>query len=207
MLESSVVMRKRDRLKNKLGFGRSASPNNLQNPSAEPSKSPPSPADPLAPPPSFGGTALTAPTTTHSRDVSAAPLTTSRRDLWLDALKSLSEEEQLAIQKIRLTCHTHSALSARIEELLSITKARQEECEKESYVFHFQGNEIILRDIVAKIVFWLDKFKTVGDVAANFDPVHASLPWAGFRFLLQVMTTLFLQRTLLSSIKGGCGRA
>ena len=204
-------MRKRDRLKNKLGFGRSASPNNLQNPSAEPSNSPPSSADPLAPslvpPPSLGGTALTAPTTTHSRAISAAPLTTSRRDLWLDALKSLSEEEQLAIQKIRFTCHMQPALSARIEELLSITKARQEECEKESYVFHFQGNEIILRDIVAKIVFWLDKFKTVGDVAANFDPVHTSLPWAGFRFLLQVMTILFLQRTLLSSIKGGCGRA
>jgi hypothetical protein len=33
---------------------------------------------------------------------------------------------------------------------------------------------------------WLDKFKQVGDVAVNFDPHHAALPWAGVRLMLEV---------------------
>ncbi|CAG9956002.1 unnamed protein product [Clonostachys rosea f. rosea IK726] len=32
------------------------------------------------------------------------------------------------------------------------------------------------------------KFKEVGDIAVNFDPVHAALPWAAFRFLLVAAT-------------------
>lgn len=32
----------------------------------------------------------------------------------------------------------------------------------------------------------VNKFKDVGDVAASYDPVHAALPWAAVRFLLEV---------------------
>jgi hypothetical protein len=41
-------------------------------------------------------------------------------------------------------------------------------------------------DLFAKIVKWIDLFKQVWDAAVQYDPVHASLPWAGVRFLLQV---------------------
>jgi ankyrin repeat domain-containing protein 50 len=78
-----------------------------------------------------------------------------------------------------------------MEELVSMTRAKQYECEKESCKFRFQGKEIILRDIAERIVFWLNKFKEVGDVVVNFDPVHASIPWGGVRFLLQVLISLF----------------
>ena len=39
---------------------------------------------------------------------------------------------------------------------------------------------------VGKIVSVLKKFVAVGDVAINFDPVHAALPWAAVRFVLVV---------------------
>lgn len=42
-----------------------------------------------------------------------------------------------------------------------------------------------MRDIAGKLIGWLDTFKLVGDIMVNFDPVHAALPWAGVRFLLQ----------------------
>ena len=71
-----------------------------------------------------------------------------------------------------------------------MTRKKQDECEEKSYKFRFQGKEIILRDIAEKIVHWLNKFKTLGDVVVNFDPIHASLPWAGVRFLLQVLIGL-----------------
>ena len=45
-----------------------------------------------------------------------------------------------------------------------------------------------MRDIFEKIIVWVDKFKALGDVAVQYDPAHASLPWAGVRFLLQVST-------------------
>jgi ankyrin repeat domain-containing protein 50 len=77
-----------------------------------------------------------------------------------------------------------------MEELVGMIRKKQRECEEESYKFCFQGKEIILRDVAEKAVFWLNKFKEVGDIAVNFDPVHAALPWAGVRFLLQVLTSL-----------------
>ena len=48
------------------------------------------------------------------------------------------------------------------------------------------GRQILLRDVAEKIIYWIDKFKQVGDVAVNFDSVHASLSWAGIRLLLEV---------------------
>ena len=50
----------------------------------------------------------------------------------------------------------------------------------------FRGEEVVLRDVGMKILRWVDKFKQIGDTIVQFDPVHAALPWAGFRFLLQV---------------------
>ena len=43
-----------------------------------------------------------------------------------------------------------------------------------------------LGDTATKILEWVDRFKGIGDVIVSFDPVHAALPWAGFRFFLQV---------------------
>ena len=33
---------------------------------------------------------------------------------------------------------------------------------------------------------WIGRFKEIGDIAIQYVPVHAALPWAGVRFLLQV---------------------
>jgi hypothetical protein len=41
-------------------------------------------------------------------------------------------------------------------------------------------------DLFGKVVKWIDLFKQVGDAAVQYAPVHAALPWAGVRFLLQV---------------------
>jgi len=116
--------------------------------------------------------------------------TSPTRDLWFDALQTLSEEEQKAIQHIQPIQAVQLPLSGRIEELVKITRTKQHECEREYYKFRFQGQEIILRDVAEKIIFWLNKFKAIGDIVVNIDPVHAGLPWAGVRFLLQVLISL-----------------
>ena len=53
-------------------------------------------------------------------------------------------------------------------------------------VVKFRGKEVVLQDVGTKILHWLNRFKQIGDIIVQYDPAHAALPWAGFRFLLQV---------------------
>jgi len=108
------------------------------------------------------------------------------RDLWAEALQKLLPEDQEAIQRLQQNSKTRRPLSETVQELLGLTTEVQDQCKAKSYKFQFRGKQIIMRDVVGKTIFWLNKFKEIGDIAVNFDPIHASLPWAGVRFLLQV---------------------
>lgn len=107
------------------------------------------------------------------------------RDLWDLALEQLSVENKEAVSqivsdsKLDLLRHLHTA-----------ALKKQTECDDKRWRFEINGRQIILRDIAQKIIAWIDKFKQIGDIAVNFDPVHASLPWAGIRFLLEVGLTI-----------------
>ena len=46
--------------------------------------------------------------------------------------------------------------------------------------------KVILRDVFGKIMTWVERFMTIGDLIANCNPVHAALPWAGLKFILNV---------------------
>ncbi|KAJ5956152.1 hypothetical protein N7501_010431 [Penicillium viridicatum] len=48
------------------------------------------------------------------------------------------------------------------------------------------GKTIILRDVLEKIAGWVNRLIAVGDMIVQYDPSHAALPWAAFRFLLNV---------------------
>lgn len=52
------------------------------------------------------------------------------------------------------------------------------------------GETVIIRDVLEKFLRWLDMFKGIGDVAIQYDPTHATLPWAGIRLILQVSDSL-----------------
>ena len=45
---------------------------------------------------------------------------------------------------------------------------------------------VFVRDILEKMVKSVNKFKEIGDVAVQYDPSHAALPWVGVRLVLQV---------------------
>jgi len=49
--------------------------------------------------------------------------------------------------------------------------------------------EINVQEVADRLVGWIAKFKEVGDIAVQYDPVHAALPWAGVRFILLVRST------------------
>ena len=56
--------------------------------------------------------------------------------------------------------------------------------------FKWGGKEIDVQGTADTLVGWITKFKEVGDIAVQYDPVHAALPWAGVRFILLVRSTI-----------------
>ena len=58
------------------------------------------------------------------------------------------------------------------------------------------GETVILRDLFSRIANWINHFKRIGDAVAQCDPIHAALPWAGVRLLLQVTISTSFRLTL-----------
>ncbi|KAF3022098.1 hypothetical protein E8E14_013736 [Neopestalotiopsis sp. 37M] len=124
--------------------------------------------------------------------------------LWEDALskldKSSSMEDQSHAHSLRKFMKTQNQdLSKQIGgagsdgiDLIEMVKraaeARRVEAERQAWKIDFGTHTILLRDVATKIIDCLNKFKEIGDLAVQYDPVHAALPWAAFRFLLQVAT-------------------
>jgi len=52
----------------------------------------------------------------------------------------------------------------------------QQRCKIKRWSWNYKGRQVYLADQVDKVVRLLDKFKAVGDVVANVDPVHVGLP-------------------------------
>lgn len=102
-------------------------------------------------------------------------------NLWAQAAASLSANDQLPFDLNDPTIVTS------IDDILDSAKRMQEECKKNQWRYkNHKGEEIILRDVSAKVINWVNKFKAIGDTIVQYDPAHAALPWAAVRFLLQV---------------------
>jgi hypothetical protein len=110
------------------------------------------------------------------------------RDLWQEALQRLSEKDRALILKHFSPISTGT--TSMVDSLLITAKDKRKVCEDKRWNFQFKGHTVRLRDTADKVIVWLDKFKVVGDIAVNVDPMHAGLPWAGIRFLLQVQSTM-----------------
>ncbi|RPB27784.1 hypothetical protein L211DRAFT_778835, partial [Terfezia boudieri ATCC MYA-4762] len=60
--------------------------------------------------------------------------------------------------------------------------------------------EFDLQETADRLVQWITRFKQVGDIAIQYDPVHAALPWAGVRFIL--LLVVGQQEKLAAAIVG-----
>ena len=108
----------------------------------------------------------------------------SSNELWAHAATELGEEDR---HNINFSREKHQIL----EELLVLAEGSEKKCiEKRWRYTRKSGETVILRDLFGKIVKWINIFKQIGDNAVQYDPVHATLPWAAVRFLLQVNTPL-----------------
>ena len=100
------------------------------------------------------------------------------------ALLALSPKERVTIETSQLSCSGDVRIA--VEGAYHAAVGQKKLCEDKRWELHFRGRSVVLRDEVDKVLVWLDRFKSVGDVVANVDPVHVGLPWAGIRILLEV---------------------
>jgi hypothetical protein len=104
-----------------------------------------------------------------------------RNDLWARAAAELNEEDR---SHINFSCPDKLRI---LSELYAFTEHSRQECVKKKWRYTRQAGEtVIVSDLFGQVIGWIDLFKQVGDCAVQYDPVHAALPWAGVRFLLQV---------------------
>lgn len=103
------------------------------------------------------------------------------------ALERLSTEEKYILR----SCSTEDKLGS-LNKIMASVAEKKKLCMEKRWIFRRGKQVIIIRDQLEKIVVWLEKFQAIGDVAVNFDPMHAALPWAGVRFLLQVRSIPFV---------------
>jgi hypothetical protein len=74
-----------------------------------------------------------------------------------------------------------SDIDLTLKQALDAAKEKQQCCIEKRWTFTFAGRVVTLKEEADKVVRWLNRFKAVGDVAVNADPVHAGLPWAVIR--------------------------
>ncbi|KAH6869627.1 hypothetical protein B0T10DRAFT_450909, partial [Thelonectria olida] len=125
----------------------------------------------------------------------AKSLSPTSDDLWAAAVRTLGDELTSQIDFNQET--KQNALG----ELLAATEEARTHLVDRSLSFKRKnGEKVIVRDVLAKVAKWVSHFKEVGDIVVQYDPVHAALPWAGVRFLLNIAVgDLDTYNTLLES--------
>jgi hypothetical protein len=113
------------------------------------------------------------------------PFDTVRKkiSLWDKAFDTLPQEDREKFPRFS----EHQNL---IFVTLGNAKIYQNICYEKRWKFNWKGKELLLHDVVSRIMTWIEKFETIGDIVSQYDLSHAVLPWTGFRFLLQVGSTL-----------------
>ncbi len=109
----------------------------------------------------------------------------SSNELWAAALELLSLEDR------QLIVFDEQDKLGGLTDLQRITEDAKTRSIEHRWRFRRPGRgreTIVLHDLFSKIATWIDRFKQVGDIAVQYDPAHAALPWAGVRFLLEVLT-------------------
>ncbi|OCL12159.1 hypothetical protein AOQ84DRAFT_420820 [Glonium stellatum] len=106
-------------------------------------------------------------------------------DLWGEALRRLSDEERNAVEEFFVPQHSSNSTPELLGQVQEAVMQQRDKHEGKRWTIQFNGQQVVLRDKVQKILVWLNKFKETGDIMVNYDPVHLALPWAGIRFLLQ----------------------
>jgi hypothetical protein len=102
-----------------------------------------------------------------------------------DALGALEHDDWETIRSLLPPSNAISVDTA-FDEALGYARELQQRYTNKRWSWNYKGRQVYLSDQADKVVQLFNRFKAVGDVVANVDPVHFGLPWAGIRVILKV---------------------
>jgi ankyrin repeat domain-containing protein 50 len=137
----------------------------------------------IPPPHSSPHPTVSVPLPTSQSNTPGATIVT-KQDFQVRVLQCLSQKDQDEVRKYTVTNTTD--VDALVRQALAAARQKRELCEAKRWTFTFGSRKAVLGEKADSIVKWLDRFKQIGDVASNADPVHVGLPWVGIRLLLVV---------------------
>ncbi|KAI3320880.1 hypothetical protein HD806DRAFT_221669 [Xylariaceae sp. AK1471] len=107
-------------------------------------------------------------------------------NLWEEAMATLSYDDKTWIK--HTTGDTLMPMHDVVDKMITLATERQRQCEQNGWkTVRLGGYRISPSDVASKTIIWLNKFKEIGDIIVQYDPVHAALPWAVARFILQAI--------------------
>ncbi|KAJ5614799.1 hypothetical protein N7528_008453 [Penicillium herquei] len=121
-----------------------------------------------------------------SKEASAptiAPEEDLLKDCWHDAFKNLSPESQAALLDMGFDKVPTVSMKDSIEGLVDVVNKKQKECEEKFWSISIGGKDFVLRKYTASLLGWLEK---AGDIAIQFAPPQASLPWDLIKNVMQI---------------------
>ena len=111
-----------------------------------------------------------------------APVDPRERDLWVEACKSLPAAEKEKMEALHSKIGS-TASSTTLEELISLVKEKQKECEKHFWRVPIRGKEIQVRDFAVRT---LDILTATGNIAIAAAPSQAGAPWELLKIIMKV---------------------
>jgi len=127
-------------------------------------------------------------TLTSKADASQSPAAL----LWKEAFDELSESDKESLPFADDDKRNY------LENVLDQAARSRDTCRARGLKFKFGEKTFVVRDLADKILSWVKKFKEIGDIAVQYDPGHAALPWAGIRLVLQACLP-FIKRQAVSA--------
>ncbi|KAH6721991.1 hypothetical protein BKA61DRAFT_666739 [Leptodontidium sp. MPI-SDFR-AT-0119] len=106
-------------------------------------------------------------------------------DLWAKALRKLPAKDGALITEAARNCSC--SCQDLLDQLQKLAAEKQALAVAKGLKVRFRGREYKLRAVAGNIAAWLRRYQGIGDVAVSFDPVHAALPWAVVRFVIQAV--------------------
>jgi hypothetical protein len=111
----------------------------------------------------------------------ASPEDGTSSGLWEAAFNALSAEDREDLEFAR-------DRKLQPSEIVRVVELKKQDCVEKQWVLYTNkaGDKVPVRDVLAKVVDWIEKFKQVADTAVQFDPGHAAIPWAVIKMLFSV---------------------
>lgn len=105
--------------------------------------------------------------------------------LWEKAFAGLKDEDKPPPSSQQLDKRTV------LRDLTRVIEDKRQKCVDKEWKLSRSDGVVSVREIFGKMVYWINKFKEVGDLAIQYDPLHAALPWAAVRFVLEARCRSF----------------